>query len=159
MKSRPLRHSVLGAVAAIIGGLILTGCEYEIPIASLPSRPVEVKLTGNWLSVDGKDTLRVRQLDDITYVISYNQELYSAQHHDVAGTPFVSVLHLDPTNRKYAFLTWSLSDRDSRLRLRVVSSKVIPKDTRDQRTMPELLRRHLGTLGFFGFEQDYVRQK
>ncbi len=144
---------------AILGCAFLAACEYDIPIATIPSRPLNDALLGNWVSVDGKDTMRVRLLDEITYVISYNQELYSAQHTDVAGTPFVSVLHLDAQNRKYAFLGWSLENNGARLRLRVVSRKVIPTETRDPAVLQALLKKHLGEPALFGFQQDYVRQK
>ena len=158
MKIHRSPHLLVGAAVAI-GGFLLAGCEYDFPIAPKPTRAIDAKLMGDWVSVDGKDTMKVRQLDDTTYVVSYNHELYSAIHTDLESVPFVSVLHLDPTNRKYAFLTWALSDGDSRLRLRVVSSKVIAKDTRDSAALQAQLKRQAGNPDLFGFQQDYTRAK
>jgi hypothetical protein len=144
-------------VALSLGALAFAGCEYEFPLTAQPTRATDEKLIGDWISVDGLDTMKVRRLDDTTYAIAYNGDLYTAQHTEFAGTAFVSALHLDPQNRKYSFLAWNLSDGDTRLRLRVVSSKIIPKETRDRAALQARLREHLANPALYGVTKSYTR--
>ena len=151
--ARPLK--IIFAVLA----LALAGCEFEAPITEKPTRPTIDKLVGTWKAVGDTDVMKVRQLDAATYVVSYNGDLYSAHHSDLGGVPYVSVLHLDPQNRKYSFLTWRLSDADARLTLRVVSSKVIPKETATPATLRALLEKEAKNPELLGQELHYARER
>jgi hypothetical protein len=115
------RKFTLGIVAALCI-FALSGCEYEVPITSNPTRKVDERLLGDWTSKDGKDKMKVRRLDDSIYIVSYNGDLFRAYHSDVAKTSFVSVQDIDSADRKYAYLTWKLSDDGKRLGLRVVNN-------------------------------------
>ncbi|MDP3069041.1 MAG: hypothetical protein Q8N18_02075 [Opitutaceae bacterium] len=139
--------------------LALAGCEFEAPITEKPTQPTKDKLVGTWKSVKGGEVMKVRQLDAATYVVSYDGDLYAAHHSDLGGVPFVSVLHLAPENRKHAFVTWRLSDADDRLTLRVVSSKVIPKETRGSTELRELLGQQAQNTELLGPEFHYVRER
>jgi cytochrome c2 len=97
----------------------LCGCEYEVPLTAKPTRKIDEKLVGDWISTDGKEKMKVRRLDDSIYIVSYNGDLFGAFHSDVAKTSFVSVQDIDSADRKYAYLTWKLSDDGKRLGLRV----------------------------------------
>lgn len=140
-----------------LAALLVAGCEFEAPITDKPTRPTIDKLVGTWKAVGDTDVMQVRQLDTATYVVSYNGDLYSAHHSDLGGVPYVSVLHLDPKNRKYSFLTWQLSDADDRLTLRVVSSEVIPKETRGSAALRAELARHAKNPKLLGKELHYAR--
>jgi hypothetical protein len=103
---------------------------------------VQEQLLGNWVSVDGKENMRVRRLDDSTYIVYYDGDLFRAYHSDVAETPFASVQDLNSNDRKYAYVTWKLSDDGKRLSLRNVNNKVIPKETKDSVAVAALLTKN-----------------
>ncbi|MBL9188858.1 MAG: hypothetical protein JNK23_15350 [Opitutaceae bacterium] len=149
--TRPLKI-FLGFAALLLGG-----CEFEAPITEKPTRGTDDKLVGTWKAVGDTDVMKVRQLDAATYIVSYNGDLYSAHHSDLGGVPFVSVLHLDPNNRKHSLLTWRLSDADDRLTLRVVSSKVIPKETSSSAALRALLEKEARNPELLGKEFHYTR--
>jgi len=64
--------------------LVFNACNYEVPITPSPTRKVQEQLLGNWISLDGKENMRVRQLDDSTYIVYYDGDLFRAYHSDVA---------------------------------------------------------------------------
>ncbi len=105
--------------------------EYEVPITPSPTQKVQEQLLGNWVSLDSKENMRVRRLDDVAYVVYYDGDLFRAYHSDVAETPFASVQDLNSNDRKYAYVVWKLSDDGKHLRLRNVNRKLIPKESRD----------------------------
>ena len=84
-------HKTAWATVLAAVWLSFLGCEYEVPITASPTRKVEEKLLGDWISKDGKDKMKVRRLDDFIYVILMNDGLVRAYHSEVAKTPFVSV--------------------------------------------------------------------
>lgn len=151
--TRPLK------VISTLLALALAGCEFEAPITEKPTRPTNDKLVGTWKAISGPDVMKVRQLDAATYVVSYNGDLYSAHHSDLGGAPYVSVLHLAPENRKHSFLSWRLSDADDRLTLRVVSSKVIPRDTATPAALRALLEKEAKNTALLGPEFHYTRER
>jgi hypothetical protein len=132
--------------------LAFNACEYEVPITSSATRKVQEQLVGNWASLDGKENMRVRRLDDSTYVVYYDSDLFRAYHSDVAETPFASIQDLNSNDRKYAYVVWKLEDDGQRLSLRNVSSKVIPKETRDSATVAALLTKNARNADLFGEE-------
>src|SRR5437773_4400301 len=139
MSSANLAWLRVVGVAIALCSPALTGCQYDVPITSGPTRKVHEQLLGDWTSSDGKEKLRVRRLDDSTYVVYYDGDLFRAYHSDVGDTPFATVQDLNSNDRKYAFVVWKLSDDGSHLRLRNVSDKVIPKETKDSATIVALL--------------------
>ena len=67
---------------AIVCCLSLSGCEgdYAVPITSGPTRKIDQRLLGNWVSKDGTDKMKVRRLNDSIAIVSYNGDLYRAFH-------------------------------------------------------------------------------
>jgi hypothetical protein len=120
---------------------------------------VQEQLLGNWISLDGKENMRVRRLDDSTYVAYYDGDLFRAYHSDVAETPFVSVHDLNSNDRKYAYVVWKLSDDGKRLSLRSVSNKVIPKETKDSATVAALLTKNARNPQLCGEEIEFRKEK
>ncbi len=139
--------------------LAFSSCEFEVPITSSPTRKVDGRLLGDWISKDGKEKMKVRRLDDSIYIISYNGDLFRAFHSDVAKTPFVSVQDIDSAERKYAYLTWKLSEEGKRLALRVVSDKVIPKESKDSVSVQKLLEKNLQHPELLGDEAQFTKEK
>jgi hypothetical protein len=120
---------------------------------------VQEELLGNWVSLDGKENMRVRRLDDITYIVYYDGDLFRAYHSDVAETPFVSVQDLNSSDRKYAYVIWKLSDADKHLSLRNVNSKMIPKEKRDAAGIARFLETNVHNPDLFGEEIEFNKEK
>ena len=103
--------------------------------------------------------MKVRRLDDNTYVVYYDGDLFRAYHSDVAETPFATVQDLNSNNRKYAYIVWKLSDDGKNLRLRIVNDKVVPKETKDSAIVVALLRRNGRNPELFGEEIGFKKEK
>jgi hypothetical protein len=111
---------------------------------------VEEQLLGNWSSLDGKEKMKVRRLDDSIYIVYFDGDLFRAYHSDVADTPFVSAQDLNSRDRKYAYVVWKLSNDGKRLSLRSVQSKVVPKGKKDSAEIAELLKENARNPELFG---------
>lgn len=151
----------LRAAAAVIAVCVLafTACQYEVPITSSPTRKVQERLLGDWTSADGKEKLKLRSLDDSVYVVYYDGDLFRAYHSDVAETPFVSVQDLNSSDRKYSYVIWKLSDDGKFLKLRSVSDKVVPKETKDSAAVVALLTKNASNPDLFGEEIEFRKEK
>jgi len=149
----------LRCVGVAIGLCALTGCQYDIPITSTPTRKVQERLLGDWTSADGKEKLKLRSLDDSIYIVYYDGDLFRAYHSDVADTPFATIQDLNSSERKYAYVIWKLSDDGKNLRLRNVNEKVVPKGTRDSATVVALLTKNAGNPELFGEEIEFKKEK
>jgi len=120
---------------------------------------VQEQLLGNWVSPDGKENMRLRRLDDSTYVVYYDGDLFRAYHSDVGHTPFATVQDLNSNDRKYAYVVWKLSDDGKNLRLRNVNDKVVPKETKDSATVVALLTKNAANPELFGEEIEFKKEK
>ena len=147
------------SVAIGLCSLAFTACQYDVPITSAPTRKVQEQLLGNWTSSDGKEKLKLRSLDDGVYIVYYDGDLFRAYHSDVAETPFASVQDLNSSNRKYAYIIWKLSDDGTNLRLRNVSDKIVPKETKDSATAVALLKKNASNPELFGEEIEFRKEK
>ena len=146
-------------IIAVACFFALSGCEYEVPLTAKPTRKVDEKLLGDWISTDGKEKMKVRRLDDSIYIVSYNGDLFRAFHSEVAKTSFVSVQDIDSPDRKYAYLTWKLSEDGKRLGLRVVNTKVIPNDNKDSESIQKLVEKNLQNPELLGDETLFNKEK
>jgi hypothetical protein len=120
---------------------------------------VQEELLGNWVSLDGKENMRVRRLDDSTYVVYYDGDLFRAYHSDVAEIPFTTVQDLNSTDRKYAYIIWKLAEDGKNLRLRSVNDKVVPKETKDSATVVALLTKNARNPELFGEVIEFRKEK
>lgn len=148
-------------VVAVACCLNFSGCEgdYAVPITSGPTRKIDQRLLGNWVSKDGADKMKVRRLDDSIAIVSHNGDLLRAFHSDIGKTSFISVQDIDSADRKYLYLTYKLSDDGQRLDLRVVNTKVIPKETKDSVRVQKLLKKNLQNSELFGDEGQFAKEK
>ena len=79
MTSPNLIHRQLGfGIAVCLCILAFSACEYEVPITPSPTQKVQEQLLGNWVSLDSKENMRVRRLDDVAYVVYYDGDLFRA---------------------------------------------------------------------------------
>jgi len=130
-----------------------------VPITASPTGKVEQRLLGDWVSVDGKENMKVRRLDDSTYVVYYDGDLFRAYHSDVGDSSFATVQDLNSSDRKYAYVIWKLSDDGKNLRLRSVNDKVVPKETKDSVTVVALLTKNASNPELFGDEIEFQKEK
>ena len=138
--------------------LVFNACQYEVPITLSPTRKVQEQLLGNWVSLDGKENMRVRRLDESTYVVYYDGDLFRAYHSDVGEMPLVSVQDLNSNDRKYAYVVWKLSSDGKQLTLRSVN-KVIPKETKDSAAVAALLTKNAHNPELFGDQIEFRKEK
>jgi hypothetical protein len=149
----------------VVGGAIgvcflaFTSCNYDIPITLAPTRNIDQRLLGDWVSLDSKENMKVRRLDDSTYVVYFDGDLFRAHHSDVAETPFATVQDLNSSDRKYAYVICKLSDDGKTLRLRSVNDKVVPKETKDSATVVALLTKNARNPELFGEEIEFNKEK
>jgi hypothetical protein len=154
-----LSNLVHHRLAFCLCALALAACQYEAPITSSPTRKVQEQLLGNWISNDGKENMRVRRLDDSTYVVYYDGDLFRAYHSDLAETPFASVQDLNSNDRKYAYVVWKLSDDGKRLTLGSINNKIIPKETKDSAAVAALLTKNARNPELSGEEIEFRKEK
>ena len=147
------------AFVATLCGFVLDGCDYEVPITANPTRKLDERLLGNWISKDGKEKMKVRRLDDSTYVGSYDGELFRAFHSDVAGTSFISAQNIDSAERKYVYLTYTVSADGNQLGLRDVNTAVVPKETKDSASVQGLLQSNLQNPKLLNEENQFTKEK
>ena len=146
-------------VAIGLFSLAFTACNYDVPITLAPTRNVEQRLLGNWISLDGKENMSVRRFDDNTYVVYYDGDFFRVYHSDVAKTPFATVQDLNSSDRKYAYIFWKLSDDGKNLKLRSVNDKIVPKETKDRATVVALLTKNASNPELFGAEIELRKEK
>jgi hypothetical protein len=151
------RRIIFGVVIGLCV-LAFNACRFEVPITSGPTRKVQEQLLGNWVSLDGKENMRVRRLDDSTYVVYYDGDLFRAYHSDVPEMPLVSVQDLNSNDRKYAYVDWKLSSDGKSLILRSVN-KVIPKETKDSAMVAALFTKNARNPELFGEEIEFRKEK
>jgi hypothetical protein len=151
------RRIIFGVVVGLCI-LAFSACQFEVPITSSPTRKVQEQLLGDWVSLDSKENMRVRRLDESTYVVYCDGDLFRVYHSDVAEMPLASVQDLNSNDRKYAYVAWKLSDDGKRLSLRNVN-KVIPKETKDSATAAALLTKNARNPELFGEEIEFRKEK
>jgi hypothetical protein len=158
--SSNLTHRRLGfAISVCLCILGFSACEYEIPITPSPTQKVQEQLLGDWTSIDGKETMKVRNLDDSAYVVYYDGDLFRAYHSDVTDMPFVSVQDLNSNDRKYAYVVWKLSHDEKHLSLRNVNGKVIPNGITDSAMAAALLTKNAHNPELFGEAIEFSKEK
>src|SRR4029450_10475670 len=139
--------------------LCFPGCQYDVPITSSPTRNVDQRLLGDWISLDGKEDMKVRRLDDATYIVYYDGDLFRVYHSDLADVSLATVQDLNSSDRKYAYVIWKLSDDGKNLRLRSVNDKVVPKENKDSPTVAVLLTKNARNPELFGEEIEFRKDK
>ena len=147
------------------GALLLTSCNYDVPLTEKPTRQVDARLLGNWMSFDKDEQkleqMSVRRLDDSTYVVAMDNDVYRVFHSDFADTQFVSVQDLQPGDGygKYAYYLWQLSADGTQLSLKGVSNKIVPEATKGREALQKLIKANLAHPKIYGDETKFTRKK
>ncbi len=159
MKLPPVLAWLVAVTCACLGG-----CNYDFPLTAKPTRPVDGRLIGNWVAANKDDPkeeiMSVRRLDDSTYVVVMDHDLYRAFHSDFAGTAFLSVQSLQPgtDDRKYVYFGWQLSADGEHLSLKGVSNKVVPEETKSRSDAQRLIKANLANPKLYGDEMLFTRK-
>ena len=146
-------------VTICLCALVLSACQYDVPITSGPTQNVQERLLGDWTSADGQEKLKLRRFDDSTYIVYYDGDLFRAYHSDIGDIAFATVQDLNSHDRKYAYVIWKLSDDGKSLRLRNVNDKVVPKETKNSATVVALLTKNASNPELFGEEIEFRKEK
>jgi len=158
MKTKPCLTLLLASL-----GLFLAGCNFDLPLTAKPTRPINEQLVGDWLSVDTDAAkvvrMNVRMLDEGTYAVAYDGDLYRAFHSDFAGLPLVSVQDLNSGDRKYSYFHWQLSADGNHLSLKGVSTRVVPDTTKDRDAIQKLIKQNLSNPELYGEEMVFSRKQ
>lgn len=145
------------------GCLLISGCDYEVPLTPAPTHQIDARLLGDWVAAgpDAKkeEQLQVRQWDDTTYAATIDGDVYRVYHSDFASTAFVSVQDLNSDARKYLFYRWSLSADGRHLTLQNVSTKVIPDTTKTGAALQKLIKQSLTNPKLFNDELHFTRKQ
>lgn len=161
--TNPIARTLISGILGTICVVAFIGCKYEVPITPKPTGKIEEKLVGDWEGKDDKEDkdgkMKVRKLDDSTYVVSFDDHLYRAYHSDVASTPLISVQDLDGPKREYAYFNWKLSKDGKELELRLVRDEVVPYETKDSATVQKLLKQNLENPQLFEKWVPFVKVK
>jgi hypothetical protein len=159
MKSKSFRAWLIA-----VGCLLLGACNYDFPLTDQPTRKIDARLVGDWVAQNKEDNkeelLQVRRLDDSTYVIAMDHDLFRAFHSDFAGTALLSVQNLQPgtDDRKYVYFAWQLSADGDHLSLKGVSNKVVPEDTQTRAAAQRLIKANLANPNLYGDELQFTRK-
>jgi hypothetical protein len=149
MKSKFLVFSILAGVSF---GFV--GCNYEVPLTVKPSRHIDSRLLGDWVSLDHEtaktEHLRVRMLDNSTYLVSFDDGLYRAFHSDFANVAFLSVQDLNSKDRKYLYMIARITGEARQLDLQSVRTKTVPEETEGRANLQRLIRQNIHNPDLFG---------
>lgn len=151
MKTHRLSLAVLAAAL-----LNLAACTYDFPLTAKPTQPIDSRLLGDWVSYDPDDQqvrpMYVRRLDEATYIVAFDGDLYRVSHSDLAGTAFVSVQNLQAGDYygKFAYCTWALTADGRQLTVHTVQSRVVSSDLEDSAAAQRLIIANLSNPALFG---------
>lgn len=161
MKSKNLISNRIILVIVAMGFLVtLAACgDYKVSITERPTRRIDQRLVGDWVSRDRAERIKVRPLSDSTYVISYAGLLFRGFHSDIDGLSFINAQDLETGDGNYFYLNYRLSDDGKTLYLRVVSDEVVPKTMKDSASVQKLIRENLQNPLLLGTQDELTREK
>lgn len=153
----PYRFIMLMVATSFLVATAACG-DYKVAITEQPTRKIDERLIGTWSSRDGAERIKVRPLNDSTFVVSYAGLLLRAFHSDVAGVSFINAQDLETADHNYFYLAYRLSSNGKQLYLRVVNDKVIPETVKNSATVQKLLKDNLQNPQLFGPESEYEKE-
>jgi hypothetical protein len=126
--------------------LLLGACIYEAPLTETPTRKIDERLIGDWVSVEEKPSVvQIRKFDDSNFVLIDGETIYRAFHSDIEGINFLSLQNLETKGssaRKFAFVDYRFETPD-RIRARAVNRDVVPDTLRTTSELQKKVRDHL----------------
>ena len=160
-----MKRNANGRPLALMVGLvllvgILSACgQYQTPITDQATRKVDLTLIGDWVSSNRKVRIKIRELNEAAYVVTYNEILFKAFHSDWAGLSFISVQELETPERSFTYLVYRTSDDGTKLYLRLVNKEVIPENARESASVRSLIKANLQEPELFLREEVFTKEK
>src|ERR1700704_5895577 len=112
---------------------IFSSCIYEAPLTESPTRKIDERLIGDWVSVEEKPSVvQVRKFDDSNFVLIDGGTVYRVFHSDFEGVNFLSLQNLETNGnsaRKFAFIDYRF-EQPNRVRARAINKEVVPESLR-----------------------------
>jgi hypothetical protein len=137
---------------AACAACLLAGCIYDVPVTASATRNIDARLVGDWTSADGKENVKIRELNSTTYLVLLNGDPFRAYHSDLAGVNFVTVQDLDGPAQKFAYLKYALSADGQKLTVHAVNADTIPDTVKTSGEVRRLLRKNLANPKLFADE-------
>lgn len=147
--SESATRCVLRWLAAALAAVSLAGCIYDVPVTAGATRNIDARLVGDWASADGKENVRIRELNGTTYLVLLNGDPFRVYHSDHAGVSFVTAQDLDGPVQKFAYLKYALSADGQKLTVYAVNAETIPKTLKTSGEARRLLRQNLANPKLF----------
>jgi hypothetical protein len=142
--------------------LLLGGCIYDAPLTQLPTRKIDERLIGDWVSMEATPgTIQIRKFDDSNFILIDGGNTYRVFHSDFEGISFLSVQNLDSAGgsaRRFAFIDYQFEQPD-RVRARAVNKEVISESLRTTAEIQKSLREHLPDAHLFNKEEIVYTRK
>lgn len=160
-----MKSSSSFACLLAVTSLLVTGCIYNFPLTEKPTRKIDPALLGDWVSFDKDEQklerMSVRKLDESTYVVAFDKDIYRVFHSDLAGVTLLSVQNLQTGSDegKYIYYRYDLSADHDRLGLRAVSEKVVPEEIKTAAEAQKLIKANLDNPKLYGDELQFTRKK
>lgn len=147
---------------AILFALLLSSCIYDAPLTDTPTRKIDERLIGDWVSVEEKPSVvQVRKFDDTNFVLIDGRNIYRMFHSDFEGINFLSLQNLDTNGssaRKFAFIDYRFEQPD-RVRARAINKNVVPDTLRTSSALQQTVRDHLKDAQLFNKEEIVYTRK
>ena len=147
---------------AILFALLLSSCIYDAPLTDSPTRKIDERLIGDWVSVEEKPSVvQVRKFDDTNFVLIDGGNVYRMFHSDFEGINFLSLQNLDTNGssaRKFAFIDYRFEQPD-RVRARAINKNVVPDTLRTSSALQQSVRDHLKDAQLFNKEEIVYTRK
>jgi hypothetical protein len=142
--------------------LLLGGCIYDAPLTESPTRKIDERLIGDWVSVEEKpDTIQIRKFDDSNFILIDGANIYRVFHSDFENISFLSVQNLDSSGssaRRFAFIDYQF-EQPNRVRARAINKDVISESLRTTAEIQKNLREHLQDKHLFNKEEIVYTRK
>ena len=147
---------------AILIALLLSSCIYDAPLTESPTRKIDERLIGDWVSVEEKPSvIQIRKFDDRNFVLIDGGNVYRMFHSDLEGINFLSLQNLETNGdsaRKFAFIDYRFEQPD-RVRARAINKSVIPDSLRTTSVLQQSVRDHLKDAQLFNKEEIVYTRK
>jgi hypothetical protein len=141
---------------------VLGSCIYEAPLTESPTRKIDERLIGDWVSVEEKPgVIQIRKFDDSNFILIDGGTVYRVFHSDFEGLNFLSLQNLETNGssaRKFAFVDYRF-EQPNRVRARAINKSVIPETLRTVPALQKSVRDHVKDPQLFNKEEIVYTRK
>ena len=147
---------------ALLLVFLFSSCIYEAPLTQTPTRKIDERLIGDWVSVEEKPSvIQIRKFDDWNFILIDGGNVYRVFHSDFEGLNFLNLQNLDNNStsaRRFALIDYRFEQPD-RVRARALNKDTVPESLRTTSELQKGLRAHLKDPQLFNKEEIvYTRQ-